>query len=135
MSEKDYSKLASTAEAAVSGIKDPELKRVAFEKILNDMLSTSSHSKELVSQKKTTRKSSGSSPRKKGGGPTAYIEELVAEGYFSKKRSISDVKTELENRGHHIPITSLSGPLQGLCKKRALRREKSDGQTFTYSNW
>ena len=36
----DYSKVAAEADAAVKGIKDPELRKIAFEKILEDLLSS-----------------------------------------------------------------------------------------------
>jgi len=49
------------------------------------------------------------------------------------------VKAELENRGHHIALTSLSGPLQKLTLKKQLRRQKTKTagkkQTYSYSNW
>jgi len=48
--------------------------------------------------------------------------------------ALTEVKVELENRGHHIPLTSLSGPLQQLCQGKELRRTRSDGK-FVYSNW
>jgi len=71
-------------------------------------------------------------------GPQGYIEELVDEGFFKRPRTLSDVKAELANRGHHIARTSLSGPLQNLCKRRRLRRQKgigSDKDAFGYTNW
>ena len=39
MTDKHYAELVSQAELAVSSVKDPELKRVAFEKILDDLFS------------------------------------------------------------------------------------------------
>lgn len=64
---------------------------------------------------------------------------MIDEGFFKKPKTIAHVKAELENRGHHIPLTSLSGPLQKLCQRKKLRRQrlKTSGkkQTFAYSNW
>jgi hypothetical protein len=37
----------------------------------------------------------------------SYLREMLGEGFFKKPRAITDVKIELENRGHHIPLTSL----------------------------
>ena len=74
----------------------------------------------------------------KKGGPQFYVEEISGDGFFKKPKSISQVRTELENRGHHIPLTSLSGPLQILCQRKVLRRQRvADGkkQAFVYSNW
>jgi hypothetical protein len=47
----------------------------------------------------------------------------------------------LANRGHHIPLTSLSGRLQSLTQERKLRRQKTAASskgtktTYAYSNW
>lgn len=35
---KPYDKLVVQAEQAIAGVKDPELRRVAFERVLNDLL-------------------------------------------------------------------------------------------------
>jgi hypothetical protein len=144
---KSYTDLVSHAEAAVSAVKDPELRRVAFEKILDDLLLTadgSSTPRVQLSSPKTDRKTP--TPRQKPprakakqSGPQAYVEELIGESFFAKPKTISEVKAELENRGHHIPLTSLSGPLQKLCQRRSLRRQKIGGEgskkSFSYSNW
>lgn len=150
---KSYSELVAQAESAVSAVKDAELRRVAFEKILDDLLARSSadasdSTTSPVASHQRVRASG--STRSKGhvaegkskstrAGTVAYIEELIEESFFSKPKTISEVKAELGNRGHHIPLTSLSGPLQRLCQKRKLRRQKTDGEgkkkAFAYSNW
>jgi len=121
------------AERAVASIKDAELRRAAFEKILEHLLGASSGSKEQ--RRAPGRSKPGKKTRR---GPQGYVEELVDEGFFKKPRTLSDVKAELANRGHHIPRTSLSGPLQNLCKQRQLRRQKgigSDKDAFGYTKW
>jgi hypothetical protein len=138
-----YAELIAEAEAAVVAVKDPELRRVAFEKILATLLDNGPPSSV---QKKTQK---GISPQSKsksarptaGKGPKKYIEELLADGFFGKKqRTIADVKAELANRGHHVALTGLSGPLQALTQQRKLRRQKitaGDGgrTTYAYSVW
>jgi len=136
----DYAELVAQAEKAVAGVKDPELRRVAFQKVLDDLLGTRAAapaSKSAV--RKGTAKETSRARKPKKGGPQAYVEELVDDGFFKKPKTIAQVKAELENRGHHIALTSLSGPLQKLCQRRTLRRQrlKTSGkrQTFAYSNW
>jgi hypothetical protein len=76
--------------------------------------------------------------KRKRTGPQGYIEEMIAEKFFAKPKTLGEVKAELGNRGHHIPLTHLSGPMQRLCQRKQLRRQKTaDGkkQIFTYSNW
>lgn len=138
--ERNYSELVSTAVKSVASVKDPELKRVAFQKVLDDLLAQqygTAPGATATKQKASTAKTHG----KKGGksGPQAYIRRMVEEGFFKKPKTIAQVKAELENLGHHIPMTSLSGPLQSLTKQRVLRRTKSklsgNKQTFVYSEW
>lgn len=141
--DAQYSDIAIRAESAVAGVQDPDLKRIAFQKILETMLAggkpegrpeaTNSHRASSNSDRRAKKDAKTSKPK---GGPKAYVEELIADHFFKAPKSIADVRSELENRGHHIPVTSLSGPLQSLCKQKKLRRRK-DGETgaFTYSNW
>lgn len=134
---KPYAELVAQAEKAVAAVKDAELRRVAFERVLNDLLGGGSdaHRNKAPVSMRTTRPAKSKSSAKKQGGPQAYVEEMVSDGFFKKPKTISEVKAELENRGHHIPLTSLSGPMQKLCQKKTLRRQKQDGKTFSYSNW
>lgn len=139
---KDYQTLVEQAEQAVAAVKDPELKRIAFQKILESLISgtddTSSESTR-TGRHLRTKSSSSKQPKKGRSGPAGYLSELVDEGFFKKPKTIAEVKAELENRGHHIPLTSLSGPLQKKCQARVLRRQRvnTTGKkgTFKYSNW
>jgi hypothetical protein len=135
---KAYSDLVKQAESAVASVKDPELRRAAFEKILDDLLTGSTNggsrtSKAVRSRKRSSKRQTSPGQR----GPRAYICEMKEDGFFSKPKTIAEVKAELANRGHHIPLTSLSGPLQKLCQDKELRRQKAGDKkkTFVYSNW
>ena len=141
MSDKsDYASLVAQAEQAVASVKDPELKRAAFERVLEDLMAkrTGKASLSKATPAKPAKPASGKSTKTKTG-PLAYIEELVADGFFKKPKTIAEVRAELANRGRHIAITSLSGPLQKLCQRRVLRRQKSttkdSSKTFLYSLW
>ena len=131
----DYASLVVQAEAAVKAVKDPELRRVAFEKVLDDLLASGGK----PSKKKAAKNEQPKAASKKARGPLGYARELAEEGFFKKPKTIVQVKAELENRGHHIPLTSLSGPMQTLCQKRVLRRHKAKTtgkkETFNYSEW
>lgn len=119
----DYPALVAQAEKAVQGVKDPELKRIAFQKVLEELLGAKPTTAERTAK---PRKGSGSRPApaaKAASGPRTYIREMHDKGFFKKPKTMTDVKVELENRGHHIPLTSLSGPLQALCKSKLLRRQ------------
>jgi hypothetical protein len=137
---KPYPELVAEAEKAVVGIKDAELRRVAFERVLDDLMSTARPSAR-VSKPQRSGSERSSAPAKKARGPKAYVRRLVDDGFFKKPKTISEVKAELANQGHHIVLTSLSGPLQQLCKDRVLRRHKSKAgpkdkkAAYNYSEW
>jgi hypothetical protein len=143
----NYAEIVSQAEKAVASVNDPELKRAAFEKILEDLLDKGSDGAEIPTESrrsirsikrtaKASRKRAAGAKNRKG--PQSYLGELVDDDFFRKPKTIAEVKAELGNRGHHIAMTSLSGPLQKLCQRRTLRRQrvkKGTKQTFIYSNW
>lgn len=137
--EIEYAALVAQAEKAVAGVKDPELKRIAFQKVLDDLMGSPVAVSPVQQQRVTKRKApAAAKARGRRSGPQAYVDELAGETFFRKPKTLANVKAELENRGHHIPLTSLSGPLQKLCQRRVLRRQKIKAggkETFAYSNW
>jgi hypothetical protein len=143
--QPNYAAIVAEAEKAVAAVKDPELKHAAFVKVLDTLLSAASeHSSdggdddEPAKKRKAATKKAESKKAKRSNGPKGYIEELRSEGFFKTQRTIGAVKSELANRGHHIPLTNLSGPLQRLCQQRLLRREKKtvgNKTIFVYSNY
>jgi hypothetical protein len=96
--KSDYADLVAQAERAVVAVKDPELRRAAFERVLEDLLAKRTGKASL--SKGTSAKPS--TPDKKSvkvrTGPLAYVEELVADGFFKKPKTITQVKAELANR-------------------------------------
>lgn len=141
-SEQSYADMIKEAEAAVAPVKDPELKRIAFEKILDSLLAKGTSGTAAAPDKpqRPTRsqKSARKTPERRAGGPQGYIEELIDEAFFKSPKTLASVRAELGNRGHHIPMTHLSAPMQRLCQQRRLRRQKSvqgNKEVYTYSNW
>ena len=65
---------------------------------------------------------------KKSAKPTVTdsVREILAEGFFSKPKSLAEVKQGLEEQGTFIPITTLSAIVLGLVKNKELRRLKQD---------
>ena len=66
----------------------------------------------------------------KGGRTTipSLVQELKDEGFFKKTKTLSEIKKRLGELGHHYPVTTLSGAMQGEAKRRRLRRFKQDGK-------
>ncbi|MGA2716830.1 MAG: hypothetical protein ABSG41_27390 [Bryobacteraceae bacterium] len=145
VSKLDYSEIVKQAEAAVASIKDGDLKTIAFGKILDTLLGQGGNPKEQDqgssykrAAKRKRTKSIAAKPDRRKGGPKGYVEELIEEDFFKTPKTLAAIRAELGNRGHHIPVTSLSPPMMLLCQDRRLRRQKAkDGkkQVFTYSNW
>jgi hypothetical protein len=140
---KPYADLVTQAEAATSAIKDPELRRVAFERVLDDLLSGGGSGQKVGSPalKQVESSTRTGAKSKKTSGPKGCVRRLLDDGFFKNPKTIAEVKAQLANLGHHIALTSLSGPLQQLCQERVLRRQKakSGGKakkpTFYYSVW
>jgi hypothetical protein len=70
----------------------------------------------------TSRKPSGKAT------PTTLVEDLRAEGFFKKTKTLGEVKSKLKDMGHPYPFTSLSAPMQRAVKQRRLRRFKEKGK-------
>ncbi len=144
-SKPDYSEIVRQAESAVASIKDGDLKTIAFGKILDTLLGQGGNAKDQThgpaprrSARRKRTPSAAAKPAKRKGGPKGYLEELIDEEFFKTPKTLASIRAELGNRGHHIPVTSLSRPMMLLCQARQLRRQKAkDGkkQVFTYSNW
>ena len=142
LSNSEYQERISVATAAVADMPDPQLKQVAFAKILEQLLSqsTSGAAPASAGQMHSTFRRAQPRPRSAvNAGPVGWIDALVDEGFFQRGKTLRDVQTELQNRGHRIPRTSLSGPLQSLCRRRRLRRSKEGSPTgkkiYVYSTW
>jgi len=57
---------------------------------------------------------------------TDFILNLCEEGFFDKPKTIIDIKDKLAENGLIYPITTLSGVLIGLIRKRELGRIKKE---------
>jgi len=81
------------------------------------------HAKEAIAKAKAARK-----VEKKRESASDLIIGLREEGFFDKPKNLGEIGTALEERGFLYPITSLSGIVLGLLKKRELRRKKQEGK-------
>ena len=59
---------------------------------------------------------------------TDAILELKAEGFFDKPKALSDIKEKLAEQGMIYPVTTLSGVVLPLVRRRQLGRVKKDGR-------
>jgi hypothetical protein len=60
-----------------------------------------------------------------------YVLQLRDAGFFKKPQGLADIRHGLETEGHIVPVTTLSGVMIGLARRRELRRFK-EGMTWRY---
>jgi hypothetical protein len=68
-------------------------------------------------------------------GPQARVTELVSEGFFKTKRSLTDVRNELRGRGRLYKATDLSPVMIRLVREKHLRRSKDQADHWLYLEW
>lgn len=72
--------------------------------------------------------------RRTGSGQSVLIEGIKQDGFFSEKRTISEIREALARKGHTFQSNEVSPCLVSLTKKGTLKREKSaDGQWLYYA--
>jgi len=140
---ENIQKKIELAQEAVSKVTDESLKTVAFQVVLQRLLTSeepaTGDSGEVPETSKTTqpkKKEKRGQPR----GPKGRIEELIEEGFFSQKRTIGDVKGALAAHGWFHRVEDLNPTLLRLIQEKRLRRIKepeSEGGklVWRYSNW
>src|SRR3954447_14862190 len=92
--DRNYQPKISAAEAAVAGMADPQLRQVAFAKILERLLAEAEPARRAdatskrgeVGDRKQRRVAAGR------GGPIAHIEELVGEQFFREPKTLGEVR-------------------------------------------
>lgn len=127
--KKDFStqlaEKVSMAERAVIKMADPELRRIAFDRILEHLLRT--HPEELASPEpararvaKVNKVEDGSTKP----GPKAWIRELADDDFFKNPKTNAAIRIALDERGHILKASDLTQPLADLVTEKMLRRKK-----------
>lgn len=133
-------KLFEKAEQIVSAVSGPQLKPVAFGKILDLLLhGTQIPNVETKGATKLSKIKRGKKVKEREG-PKAWLKELKEEDFFKTPKNTNEMLTALEERGHHLKRTDLTLPLQTLVTEKQLRRKKqapTEGErpVWHYSNW
>ena len=120
MTEDPLVRARKRAERAVDGMEDGPLKVAAFQAILGKLLNAldSDDGGRPIPVKASSH--AGKQPDTLNG----RILAIRGEGFFKMQRSLSEVREALGSRGWHYPLTTLSGAMQALVRKRQLRRER-----------
>lgn len=135
MDAKRIIELRKQAEKAVEDMQDGEFKLKAFEVILGHLLAPE---KAEVIRESTPRKEEKGSIKKKDAGTIAgRVLVLKDEGFMKAPKTITQIRAELQAHGWNYPVTTLSGGLINLVRKRNLRRTREKigkKQIYVYSN-
>ena len=62
---------------------------------------------------------------------TSLVESLIDGGFFKKPQGLASIRSALAEMGHHYPVTTLSGAMLTLVRRRELRRIKTN-KVWTY---
>jgi hypothetical protein len=81
------------------------------------------NAKQAIARAKATKK-----VEKKRESASDLIIGLKEDGFFDKAKSLGDIGAALEEQGYLYPVTSLSGVVLGLLKRKELRRKKLEGK-------
>jgi hypothetical protein len=121
------------AERAVEGMAEGSLKIAAFQTVLAKLLADSDPGEEMQRVPRETVARRGGAPNTLGG----RVLVIKSEGFFKTQRTLGEVREALGVRGWHYPVTTLSGAMQSLVRRRELRRERTGAgskQVWKYSN-
>ncbi len=152
---KSYGELAKSAEKAVTGIKDKELRKEAFRILLLQLISGGGASfstaapraarktakKKTVKRKavkkkaaKVKTKKAAKRPGRAGGGVvTTILDKLVAAGYFKKQRDAATIYKQFTKRRANILPSQLRMELLRFARNGKLKRKiKMKGKKVTY---
>lgn len=112
------------AEKAVNGIADFDLKKIAFDRLLERLFKT-----DLPKMGENAQKTKAPKPKIHNNGlskpgPTTWIRELAGDGFFTKPKTSGAIREALNERGHILSATDLTRPLEALVQEKRLRRRK-----------
>jgi len=130
--------LIENAEKVTSCIKNPQIRGIAFEKILDFLLSCDNSDIADKKGKKIKKKKGEKKARKTG--LKSWIEEIIDEGFFKTPKNMRDILGFLEERGHHLQRSDVQPYLKIFMKEKKLRRKKQEEteggkKVWHYSNW
>src|SRR5213594_1795202 len=139
---KKLAEAVRKAEEATAEIKDPELRKIAFSRILDYLLGSAKEARAAPKVRRGAGKEAKpirSAPSTQEG-PMTWLEDLILEGFFDVPKPSGDILGKLAEQGHHLQLSNITWQLQQLVRQRKLRRQKkqeSAGKkaTWVYSKW
>lgn len=126
-----------TAQSVTEGITDPQLRGIAFGKVLDHLLAGSviSRTAQHPSLGKPSPKQRGRAVRVSNEGPTDWVGTLQREGFFSSPKSLGDVTEAVRAQGHNVESKNVTEPLEKLVRLKLLRRERRPSGAQKRGRW
>lgn len=124
------------AESAVADMSEGPLKVTAFQTILAQLLQRQSRGVDFRSTPSRATERTKKTVARVPQGTTSRLMGLLAEGFFTKPRSLAEVRQVLAEKGWHYSLMDLGTPLTRLVRRKQLRRAQvaeSGKKTWRYS--
>lgn len=112
------------AEKVASKVSNIELRKAAFDRILEHLLQTDLQSVEKNKTVKIAPKVKVPGDLKAKPGTKTWLEELIEENFFKTPKSSKNILEALDERGHILKSTDITGALALLVNEKKLRRQK-----------
>jgi hypothetical protein len=112
------------------------LKVTAFQTILAQLLQRQSRGVDFRSTPSRATERTKKTVARVPQGTTSRLMGLLAEGFFTKPRSLAEVRQVLAEKGWHYSLMDLGTPLTRLVRRKQLRRAQvaeSGKKTWRYS--
>ncbi|MFX1298430.1 MAG: hypothetical protein ACFFD2_26690 [Promethearchaeota archaeon] len=111
-------------EEQVSEIKDPELKKIAFQKLMDSL---SGHRRVKTKSTKTKGTKKGKELKRGRPGPKVILIELLNSGYFNDSKFVSEIQQYLKHKtGYIYKSNEISTALLRMLRNGRLTRNKKE---------
>lgn len=121
---ENLAEIVTEAEKAASIVSNLELRKIAFDRILEHLLQTGFHPVGKIKTVKTSSKTKTPKDLKAKPGTKTWLEELIDDDFFKTPKSGKDILKALDERGHILKSTDITMPLSLLVNDKKLRRRK-----------
>ena|SRR5689334_1154507 len=118
---------ARAAERASAAVKDPELRKIAFDRILQRLLEEEKGNAPRGPRRAVKIKAGESSDRSRPPpkqGPIVWLSQLVQDGFFEEGQGQKEILSRLAQKGRHLRDYQITQQLLALVQRGVLEREK-----------
>lgn len=121
-----YAEIAARAEKAVQSVEDQDLRRIAFDRILQQMLEGLGADAPPLShpERKVSTAKRFSTQRSSKEGPTGWLEGLIKDGFFDEEQGQREILEKLGERGRELQDSQITQQLLSLVRRGLLKRRK-----------